>query len=131
MSADSPLVSIVTPSYNQAQFLEQTILSVLEQDYPNLEYLIVDGGINGRQPGDHPALRASHLAWWISEPDRGQTDAINKGFARASGAIMTWLNSDDLYLPGAVSEGVEYLKNHPEAGMVYGDANLVDETWEL
>lgn len=121
-----PLVSIVTPSYNQAQFLDETIRSVLSQDYPNLEYLIVDGGSTD---GSLEILHryAHKLAWWVSEPDRGQTDAINKGFARAQGEILAWLNSDDTYLPGAISEAVAYLQSHPQAGMVYGDANLVDD----
>jgi glycosyltransferase involved in cell wall biosynthesis len=130
-----PLVSIVTPSFNQGKYLEETILSVLEQDYPNLEYLIADGGstdgsreiIERYANLDDPKL--GRLRWWVSEPDRGQTDAINKGFARAQGEILAWLNSDDTYLPGAIAEAVDYLLTaHPEAGMVYGDANLVDES---
>jgi glycosyltransferase involved in cell wall biosynthesis len=121
-----PLVSIVTPSFNQAAFLEETIQSVLEQDYENLEYIIVDGGSTD---GSLEIIQkyAGRLANWISEPDRGQTDAINKGFARAQGEIFAWLNSDDTYQPGAISEAADYLCNHPEAGMVYGDANLIDE----
>jgi glycosyltransferase involved in cell wall biosynthesis len=127
---NAPLVSIVTPSYNQARFLEATIESVLGQDYPNLEYLIVDGGSTD---GSLEIIQrySQRLAWWVSEPDRGQTDAINKGFARAGGQILAWLNSDDTYLPGTVSEAVAYLQAHPEAGMVYGDANLVDENGAL
>ena len=127
MAAGLPRVSIITPSYNQAQFLEETLCSVLEQDYPDIEYIIVDGGSTD---GSVEIIQryANRLAWWVSEPDRGQTDALNKGFARASGDIMAWLNSDDTYLPGAVSDAVEYLRAHPEAGMVYGEANLVDES---
>jgi len=123
---DLPLVSIVTPSFNQAPFLEETILSVLGQDYPNLEYLIVDGGSTD---GSLEIIRryADRLAWWVSEPDRGQTEAINKGFAHARGEIFAWLNSDDMYLPQAVSEAVQYLQNHAEVGLVYGDANFIDE----
>jgi glycosyltransferase involved in cell wall biosynthesis len=122
----SPLVSIVTPSFNQAYFLEETILSVLGQSYPNLEYIIVDGGSTD---GSLEIIQryAARLAWWVSEKDRGQTDAINKGFARARGQILAWLNSDDTYRPGAVAEAVAYLQTHPEAGMVYGDADLMDE----
>src|SRR4030067_1430794 len=124
---DKPLVSIVTPSYNQGHFLEETIRSVLEQDYPHLEYIIVDGGSSD---GSREIIRrySDRLAGWISEPDQGQTDAINKGFARAKGEILAWLNSGESYLPGAVSEAVAFLGSHPEVGMGSGDANLTEET---
>jgi glycosyltransferase involved in cell wall biosynthesis len=119
------LVSIITPSYNQARFLEATIQSVLTQDYPEIEYIIVDGG---SKDGSEPLIRkyADRLAWWASEPDQGQTDAINKGFARAHGDILAWINSDDTYQPGAVREAVSYLQAHPDIGMVYGDTNFID-----
>jgi len=122
----NPLVSIVTPSYNQVDFLEETITSVLSQDYPNLEYIIVDGGSTD---GSLEIIRhyADKLAWWVSEPDHGQADAINKGFSHASGEIFAWLNSDDTYLPGSVSQAVRYLTDHPKVAMVYANANLVDE----
>jgi glycosyltransferase involved in cell wall biosynthesis len=121
-----PLVSIITPSYNQRRFLPQTIESVLSQDYPNLEYLIVDGGSTD---GSLEIIQnyAHHLAWWVSEPDQGQTDAINKGFAHAHGEVFAWLNSDDTYQPGAIAQAVEFMLAHPEASLVYGDANLIDE----
>lgn len=125
-----PLVSIVTPSFNQAPFLEETICSVLAQDYPNLEYIIVDGGSND---GSREIIEryAGRIAWWVSEPDKGQTDAINKGFAHARGDILAWLNSDDTYLPGAVSEAVAFFQDHSQVGMVYGDANLIDESGKI
>ena len=121
-----PLVSIVTPSFNQAPYLEATIRSVLEQDYPELEYTIVDGGSTD---GSVDIIRryADRLAWWVSEPDKGQTDALNKGFARAKGEILAWLNSDDTYQPGAVAEAAGFLRSRPEVGLVYGEANFIDE----
>jgi len=120
-----PKVSIVTPSFNQATFLEQTLRSVLEQDYPNLEYIVIDGG---SRDGSLEIIQkyADRLAYWQSQPDQGQTDAINQGFAHASGEIFAWLNSDDLLLPGAVSAAVRALQAHPEAAMVYGDALLIN-----
>jgi glycosyltransferase involved in cell wall biosynthesis len=121
-----PLVSILTPSHNQGRFLEQTIQSVLAQDYPNLEYLIVDGGSTDDSVEIIKRF-APRLSWWVSEPDQGQTDALNKGFAHARGEIFAWLNSDDTYLPGAVSAGVSSLLSHPQASLVYAEANLVDE----
>ena len=123
--AQTPLVSIITPSYNQTQYLEETIRSVLDQDYQNLEYIIIDGGSDDGSV-DIIQRYADRLAFWASEKDQGQTDAINKGFARASGEILAWINSDDTYLPSAISEAVEFLGAHPQAGMVYGDANLID-----
>jgi glycosyltransferase involved in cell wall biosynthesis len=128
--SSKPLVSIITPSYNQAYYLEGTIKSVLDQDYPNIEYIIIDGGSDD---GSREIIErySEQLAWWVSEPDKGQTDAINKGFARANGQILAWLNSDDTYLPHAVSEAVDYLSRHPDIGMVYGDANLIDGNGEV
>lgn len=120
-----PLVSIVTPSFNQAKYLEKTIQSVIGQDYPNLEYRVIDGGSSD---GSLEIIKKyqDRLAGWVSEPDRGQTDAINKGFALSQGKIMAWLNSDDVYLPGAITSAVEYLRGNPGVGMVYGDTDLID-----
>jgi glycosyltransferase involved in cell wall biosynthesis len=122
-----PLVSIVTPSYNQAKYLEETVKSVLNQGYPNIEYLVVDGGSTD---GSVDILKryGDRISWWVSEPDRGQTDAINKGFGRANGDILAWINSDDTYQPDAVSGAVDYLRTHPKVGLVYGDANFIDSS---
>ncbi len=123
---DSPLVTIVTPSYNQADFLERTILSVLNQDYPNIEYIVIDGGSTDGSV-DIIKKYENRLAFWISEPDNGQSQAINKGFKRAAGEIFNWLNSDDLLMPGATTIAAHYLNKYPELGMVYGDRLIVDE----
>ena len=98
VAQDFPKISIVTPSFNQAQFLEATIQSILSQNYPNLEYIIIDGGSTD---GSQKIIEKyeKHLYYWCSEPDAGQYDAINKGFARSTGEVMAWLNSDDLYFP--------------------------------
>jgi glycosyltransferase involved in cell wall biosynthesis len=134
-SKDFPLVSIITPSFNQAAFIQETMQSVISQDYPNIEYLIIDGGSTDGSVEIIKEFAAqsnlTHQIWWVSEKDQGQTDAINKGFTRAKGEILAWINSDDTYLPHAVSEAVEFLKTHPEAGMVYGDANLIDENGQV
>lgn len=117
-----PLVSIVTPTLNQARYLEETIRSVEEQDYPRLEHLVVDGGSTDgtlEVLHRHPQLR------WISEPDGGQADAIRKGFGLAHGRILAWLNSDDLYLPGAVAAAVEALSG--DCALAYGGWRQIDE----
>ena len=119
------LVSIITPSYNHEKFLETTMRSVLEQEGVDMEYIVVDGA---SKDGSVDILRkySDRLAWWVSEPDKGQTDAINKGFAHARGDILAWLNSDDTYQPGAVAQAAVYLREHPEVGLVYGDANFIN-----
>ena len=140
-----PLVSIVTPSYNQAKYLEQTIQSVLGQDYARIEYLVVDGASTDgsieiikkysleagsllpevRQQA--VGLQNRFIDWWVSEKDMGQADAINKGFVRAKGQIIAWLNSDDYYLPGAISAVVKTFEANQDVVMVYGDMLAVDE----
>jgi glycosyltransferase involved in cell wall biosynthesis len=120
------LVSIVTPSYNHEKYIRETIRSVLNQDYQTIEYIIIDGG---SQDGSVDIIREfeDRLAWWVSEPDRGQTDAINKGFSQAKGEILAWLNSDDTLLPGAVAEVVAFFEKNPDVGLLYGDANFIDQ----
>jgi hypothetical protein len=120
-----PVVTIVTPSFNQGRFIRQTIESVLNQDYPNLEYIIVDGGSTD---GTAAVVREyKGRLTWISEPDHGQAHAINKGFRRAKGEILAWLNSDDLILPGSVTCAVQALTSRPECGAVYGEGYRIDE----
>ena len=121
-----PLVTIVTPSLNQAAYLEETIQSVLDQDYPHVEYAVADGGSTD---GSVELLRRyeDRLAWWTSAPDRGQAAALNTAFARARGSILGWLSSDDVLLPGAVSRVVDALERERETLLVYGRALFVDE----
>ncbi|MBN1995821.1 MAG: glycosyltransferase [Anaerolineae bacterium] len=122
---ETPLVTIVTPSFNQGQFIEETILSVKTQDYPAIEYLVIDGGSTDNTLDILEKHRNDF--WWVSEPDQGQSDAINKGWARASGDILAFLNSDDTLMPGGVKAAVQFLIAHPEVDIVYGDINYIDE----
>ena len=96
-----PKISIITPSFNQGRYIEQTIRSVIEQDYPNLEYIIIDGGSTD-ETVDIIKKYQDRIAFWVSEADSGQSDAINKGFLKSSGEIINWLNSDDYMAPGTL-----------------------------
>ena len=120
-----PKISIITPSLNQGDFIEQTILSVLSQDYPNLEYLVMDGGSSDTTLGILKKYAAK--VTWISEADQGQTDAINKGLRRAAGSIVGYLNADDLLLPGTLKKVAEAFINHPKSCWVTGKCRIVDE----
>ena len=125
-----PRISIVTPSYNQGAFLEATISSVLSQDYPNLEYLVIDGN----STDDSVAVikrYADRLTYWVSEPDRGQSHAINKGFARTSGEILGWLNSDDQLEPGALQAVAEEALRFPDIGAFVGEGQIVNTAGKL
>lgn len=114
-----PTVTVVTPSYNQGRFIRETIESVLSQDYPAVEYTVIDGDSTDETVSILKSY-GSRISW-VSEPDRGQSEAINKGWKRATGEIVAWLNSDDIYLPGAISTAVTYLQNHPDVALIYGD----------
>jgi glycosyltransferase involved in cell wall biosynthesis len=120
-----PRFSVITPSYNQAAYLEQTIQSVLDQGYPDLEYMIVDGG---SKDGSLEIIKKyeKYLAWWVSEPDHGQAEAVNKGFSRATGEFVGWINSDDFFEPGALLSAAEYLQQDARLGLVYGDVRSID-----
>lgn len=127
--SETPLVSIVTASYNSGDYIEAAIRSVEAQDYPNIEHLVIDGAstdgtvdILGKYDG---------RVLWTSEPDKGQSDAINKGFARARGEILGWLDADNVYEPGAVREAVQRLVRERETGMVYGGVYDVDESGRI
>jgi len=119
-----PRISIVTPSFKQAEYLEETILSVLNQGYPNIEYIVIDGGSSD---GSVEIIRKyeKHLSYWITEPDRGQADALVKGFKRATGEIFSWLCSDDLYKPGALWVAAGAFLNIPALDVFYGDTEYV------
>ncbi|MCL0062481.1 glycosyltransferase [Thermodesulfovibrionales bacterium] len=121
-----PKVSIVTPSYNQAEFLERTILSVLNQNYPNLEYIIIDGGSTDRSV-EIIKKYEKYLAYWVSKKDEGQADAIRKGFNKSTGEILAWLNSDDTYLPGAFLKVAKVFQENPEIDLIFGNIYRIDE----
>ena len=120
------LVSVITPSFNQARYLEAAIQSVLGQDYPRIEFILIDGASTD---GSVEIIKKheSGLAYWVSEKDSGQAEAINKGLARATGEIVAWLNSDDYYLPEAVSSVVKVFEENPDVVMVYGDVLAVEK----
>lgn len=121
-----PRISIITPSYNQVDFIETTLLSVLEQEYPDLEYIVMDGGSTD---GTLDILRKyEDRLQWVSEPDRGQAHAINKGLALASGEVTAFLNSDDVYTPGALLSVGHFFEEHPEAQWLTGKCNIIDES---
>lgn len=121
-----PRISVVVPSFRQARFIRETLVSLLEENYPNLELIIVDGGSDD---GTIEILREfnSQIAWWVSEPDRGQAHAINKGFARSTGDIMAWLNSDDRIVPGSLHLIARFFEAHPQVDIVYGNRILINE----
>lgn len=121
-----PLVTIVTPCYNAAAFLEDTIRSVLAQTYPHFEYIIMDGGSTDTTAQIVARYQQDPRLTFISEPDKGQTDAVNKGWRRANGEILTWLNADDVYEPDTVAQAVAALNDHPDAMWIYGTEVPVD-----
>jgi len=120
-----PRLSVVTPSYNQGRFIEETIRSVLLQDYPNLEFIIIDGGSTDNTI-EVIKKYETWLAYWVSESDRGQSHAINKGIIKATGEILFWLNSDDVVLPGAFKKIAGVFSDNPEIKMVIGQAKVID-----
>ena len=122
----NPKVSIITPSFNQAQFIEETILSVLNQEYPNIEYIIIDGGSTDNTLEIIKNYQ-DQVDYWVSEPDNGQTDAIIKGFEKANGKYVTWLCSDDILEPSAVKIQVEFMEHYSNCGLVYGDRTRIDD----
>lgn len=125
-----PRISVVTPSFNQGKYIERTIRSVLDQGYQNLEYIIIDGGSTDESVAIIRKYE-ERLAYWHSEPDRGQSDAIAQGFARATGDILCWINSDDYYHDGALSTAADVFSRDPEAAFVYGDYHCLYPNGEL
>jgi glycosyltransferase involved in cell wall biosynthesis len=125
MMYSKPLISIVTPSFNQGQYIEETILSVLKQGYPNIEYIVVDGGSTDNTI--EILKKYESQIQWVSEEDRGQADAVNKGIKMATGEIIGWLNSDDTYEPGCVQKVVECFLKSPEIVLIYGNGRQMNQ----
>ena len=125
MNINLPKISIVTPSYNQGQFLEETILSVISQDYPNIEYIVIDGSSSDNSVSIIKKYE-HHISYWVSENDRGQSHAINKGLKRATGEIVNWLNSDDLLAPAALKIVAKAFIKNQESDFYYGDYSIID-----
>src|SRR5882724_5378084 len=122
--SELPRIAIVTPSFNTARYVGVAVRSVLDQDYPNLDYLVMDGGSTD---GTLEILRSyGDRVRWVSEKDAGQADAIRRGFEQTDGEILTWLNSDDMFCPGAFRAVAEFFQKSPDVDVVYGDANYVD-----
>jgi glycosyltransferase involved in cell wall biosynthesis len=122
-----PKITVITPSYNQGQYIEETILSIINQGYPNLEYIIMDGGSTDNTV-DIIKKYQDKIHYWVSEKDRGQSDAINKGLRKATGEIINWINSDDQLQPGALSAIARHFMAHPEAIIVHGRIEYFGET---
>ena len=125
-----PKISIVTPSFNQGQYIEETILSVLNQNYPNLEYIIIDGGSTDNTL-DIIKKYENKIKYWVSEPDTGQSNAINKGFKIASGDVLCWLNSDDIYVPDALNKVGKYYMEHPDTYFLFGGCVAFNEKKDI
>jgi len=125
MSTAPLKISILMPSYNQGPYLEAAIRSVLTQDYPNKELIVIDGGSTD-ESREIIKRYESELAYWVSEPDRGQAHALNKGLAHATGDIVGWLNSDDCYLPGAFRRVARAFEQNNEVLLVHGDRLMID-----
>jgi glycosyltransferase involved in cell wall biosynthesis len=121
-------ITVITPSFNQGKYIEQTIQSVLRQDYPNFEHIVIDGGSNDKTISI--LTKYPHLIW-ISENDRGQSHAVNKGLRMATGEIIAWINSDDCYEKGAFKAVAEFFAEHPANRIVMGNCNLVDESGKV
>lgn len=122
-------ISIITPSFNQARYIKETIESIHSQNYPDLEHLVIDGSSTDNTV--EILKQYEHHLRWISEPDSGQANAINKGFRQATGDIVTWLNSDDVYLPQTLRRVADFLTRHPQVDVIYGDYVLIDNEGQV